>query len=300
MNAKQGDFVGYFSIIPGSVRNDPGLSATAKLFFGDISSIAQTDGYCYASNAYFAERFGLTERTVSRTIKLLEGKGHVKTRLCRNRVTGQIVGRRIYPQFNPLVPNEADIEECDVAENDGENVTFHHMTFLSEPVDKNVLDPPTKMSTGLIRKSNLKQEDNIPPVVPQKKKRSKVTDDTAAREELQKWAASLFQGRELAELTERLMQFCDMRRDKGNMLGDGRAVTALTGKLRRYSYDRLDIMLELLDKSIISRWDSVYALKSDELRSFGVDIDRDAAPIPAPRTKIPEAGTRGEDGYKWL
>lgn len=295
MDANQGGYVGYFSIIPGSVRNDPGLSATAKLFFGDISSMAQIDGYCYASNAYFAERFGLTERTVTRTIKLLEDRGHVKTRLCRNRVTGQITGRRIYPQFNVPVPEDADgIETCDIAENAEENVTLSHLTKMSEPVDKNVCVPPTKMSTGLIRKINNKQEDNIPPKAPQTKKRSKVTDDTTAREELQKWAASLFCGRELEDLIERLMQFCDMRREKGKPLGAGRAVTALTGKLRRYSFDRLDIMLELLDKSIISRWGSVYALKSDELRDFGVDVD------PTPRREIPQAGTRGEDGYKWL
>lgn len=173
MNANQGDFVGYFSIIPGTVRNDPGLSATAKLFFGDIASMAQSDGYCYASNAYFASRFGLAERTVTRTIKLLEDRGHVKTRICRNRVTGQITGRRIYPIFGAAVPEEEEIETSDIAENDGEDVTLSHLTKMSEPVDKNVGVYLTKMSTGLIKKSNLKQEDNIPPVSPREKNRKK-------------------------------------------------------------------------------------------------------------------------------
>lgn len=61
MDTNQTPFVGYFSVIPGSVRGDDGLSATAKLFFGDIASMASSSGYCYASNAYFSEKFGLTE-----------------------------------------------------------------------------------------------------------------------------------------------------------------------------------------------------------------------------------------------
>lgn len=121
-----------------------------------------------------------------------------------------------------------------------------------------------------------------------------MTDDAEAREELQRWAASLYAGRDLAELTERLMEFCDMRKDKGKPIGAGRAVTALTGKLRRFSFDRLDVMLELLDKSIISKWDSVYALKTDELQGFGIAVDS------APASGIPTAGTKGADGYRWI
>lgn len=276
MDTNQASFVGYFSVIPGSVRNDDSLSATAKLFFGDIASMAQTDGYCYASNAYFSARFGLTERTVTRTIKLLAERGHIKVRICRNQQTGQVTGRRIYPLYNPAVPEEEEIEE-EATENESNNcdgnVESSHPTKMSSPVDKNVSTLPTKMSTGNIMCSN--KEIYNPPVSPRKKQRRKTTDDTAAREELKAWAASLYQGQELAELTERLMQFCDMRVAKGNTFPAGRAVTALTGKLCRYSYDRVEIMLELLDKSIISKWDSVYALKDDELRSFGVEPVQD-------------------------
>ena len=294
MDANQSHFVGYFSIIPANVRNDDSLSATAKLFFGDIASMAQSDGYCYASNAYFAERFGLTERSVSRTIKLLTDHGHVKVRLCRNRDTGQITGRRIYPIFNAAVPEDDEIEESYVATETGENDTLSHLTKMSTPVDKNVIEPLTKMSTGLIRKSNIKQEDNIPPISPTDKKRRKTTDDTAAREQLKQWAESLFVGAKAEALTERLMQFCDVRKEKHALLPAGTSLRAKTNKLWRLSSGRLEIMLEILDKSICNGWLDFYPLKDDVARTF--------EPDSAPREPqvLPKSGSYGEDGYKWL
>ena len=50
------------------------------------------------------------------------------------------------------------------------------------------------------------------------------------------------------------------------MMPSGRAVTALTNKLTRYSFGgNILIMIEMLDKAILHGWDSVYQLKEDEL-----------------------------------
>lgn len=276
---------GYFALIPGSVRFDDGLSANAKLFFGEIVSLAQGEGYCYASNAYFAEAFGLTERSVTRIVALLAERGHIKIKLLRAKNTGQITGRRIYPLYNPAIPEDDVIEE----EIDG----LHHQTKKSGRPDKKVFSPPTEMSTGLIMKIE-KNKDNISPISPAGKKPKGTADDTEARRELQAWAEARFHGAQAAEMTERLMQFCDMRaaKGKGKAMGAGRAVTALTNKLQRYSGGSFAAMLELLDKSIIAKWDSVYPLKADELQSFGVAApDAPAATSPA---------VQEEGGIKWL
>ena len=42
-----------------------------------ISSLCAEKGYCYASNEYFAELFGIDEVSVSRKIKLLESKNYI-------------------------------------------------------------------------------------------------------------------------------------------------------------------------------------------------------------------------------
>lgn len=271
---------GYFALIPGSVRFDDGLSATAKLLFGEIASLAQRDGYCFASNMHLAQQFGVTERTVTRTIALLAERGHVKVRLCRAKATGQITGRRIYPLYNPDVPEEEIIEESD---------TLSHPTKMSGPVDKNVYTLPTKMSTGNNVDNNKKKEE-IPPISPTEKTRTRATADDAARQELRAWAERGFEGQTAAVLSGRLMQFCDMRLRKRKPLQPGRAVTALTNKLQRFSGGNVAVMLELLDKSIIACWDSVYPLKDDELRSFGV------LPLPQQQSAPPTE----EGPYKWL
>lgn len=85
------------------------------------------------------------------------------------------------------------------------------------------------------------------------------------RKALEKWAFEMF-GDAGAELSARLMDFCDMRLAKKKPLPVGRAVTILTNRLMRHSQGDLAIMLEMLDNSIISRWDSVFPLKGDELK----------------------------------
>lgn len=259
MNANQGDFVGYFSVIPGSVRNDTHLTATAKLFFGDISSMAQIDGYCFASNTYFAERFGLAERTVTRTLKQLEERGHIKTQLFRDRATGKMTGRRIYPLYNPPIPEEedaeicdvAEIEICDIADDSGEDVTFDHMTKMSS-------GHPTKMSSGLIMKSN----NNIPPIIPQGEKRKKVTGDTEARAQLQEWVSSRFSGGNADRLVQLLMDYCDMRLELKKPLPVGTSLKAKTNKLWRLSEGRIAVMFEMVETATSNRWLDFWPLRS--------------------------------------
>ena len=62
----------YYAVIPADVRYNDTLSSSAKLLYGEISALATRDGYCWASNQYFADLYQTTERTISRQIALLE------------------------------------------------------------------------------------------------------------------------------------------------------------------------------------------------------------------------------------
>lgn len=68
----------YFSIIPAFVRYDTGLSANAKLLYSEITALANTRGYCYATNSYFAELYNTTKETISRWISQLKEKGFIR------------------------------------------------------------------------------------------------------------------------------------------------------------------------------------------------------------------------------
>lgn len=70
---------GYYGILPAEVRYDKDLLPNAKLLFVEITSLCRQQGYCWATNSYFAELLGASERTVTRWIKLLCDKGYCFT-----------------------------------------------------------------------------------------------------------------------------------------------------------------------------------------------------------------------------
>ena len=86
----------YYAIIPANVRYNQQLSANAKLLYGEISALASREGYCFASNQYFADLYQVTPRSVIRMVKQLEDGGFIRTQEERDKETGQCKGRRIY------------------------------------------------------------------------------------------------------------------------------------------------------------------------------------------------------------
>ena len=70
---------GYFGILPAEVRYDRDLLPNAKLLFVEITALCRKQGYCWATNEYFAELLGASARTVSRWIKLLCDKKYCYT-----------------------------------------------------------------------------------------------------------------------------------------------------------------------------------------------------------------------------
>jgi len=84
----------YYGVIPADVRYDKNISDAAKLLYAEISALANTEGYCWATNKYFADLYCKHEVTISRIIKELEKAGHVKLVFSGSK-EGSI--RHIYP-----------------------------------------------------------------------------------------------------------------------------------------------------------------------------------------------------------
>lgn len=67
----------YYAIIPANVRYDTDLSANSKLLYGEITALCDKEGYCWATNDYFANLYQISKKTITRNIKQLESKGYI-------------------------------------------------------------------------------------------------------------------------------------------------------------------------------------------------------------------------------
>jgi hypothetical protein len=84
----------YFAVIPADVRYSD-LPANAKLLYGEITALSNKEGFCWATNTYFAELYGVSKFTVSRWISALVEKGFVRIELI-NKDNGKEVLRKLY------------------------------------------------------------------------------------------------------------------------------------------------------------------------------------------------------------
>lgn len=75
------DSPGYYAVIPATVRYDTTLSANTKLLYGEITSLCNEKGYCYATNNYFADLYGVSKISISRWIKQLIDQGYIVSKV---------------------------------------------------------------------------------------------------------------------------------------------------------------------------------------------------------------------------
>jgi len=87
---------GYYAVIPATVRYDQRLTNGAKLMYGEITALATERGYCYASNRYFAEIYGVTAETISRMISKLEELDYIEVETSPSHAAKGGTERKIY------------------------------------------------------------------------------------------------------------------------------------------------------------------------------------------------------------
>ena len=68
----------YYAIITADVRYDNELTDKAKLLYGEITCLSNKEGYCFASNNYFAKLYNCTARAIQNSLSLLQEKGYIK------------------------------------------------------------------------------------------------------------------------------------------------------------------------------------------------------------------------------
>lgn len=90
----------YYAVIPAEIRYDNKLSANAKLLYGEITALCNKKGFCWATNKYFAELYGVTDRSIKTWINQLVSNAYVKVDYRYRENTEAIESRCISIQIN--------------------------------------------------------------------------------------------------------------------------------------------------------------------------------------------------------
>ncbi|MBQ9647144.1 MAG: helix-turn-helix domain-containing protein [Oscillospiraceae bacterium] len=143
----------YWAVIPAPVRYDTTIPANAKLLYAELSSLANREGFCFASNAYFAENFSLTDTSIRRLLKALSDQGYIRVNVIRDDKTHAVLSREIYVGINPIGRPQASAQNC------------------VEASRQKSAEGSAQKCLRFNRKNNIKSFNNIPPITPQGGKR---------------------------------------------------------------------------------------------------------------------------------
>lgn len=76
----------YYAIIPAEVRYCKSLPFGARIIFGEIMTLANKSGFCWASNEFFSQNFDVHQTTISEWIGLLKKEGFIDFKVGKGNV----------------------------------------------------------------------------------------------------------------------------------------------------------------------------------------------------------------------
>lgn len=225
----------YWAVLPAEIRYDDRIPAAAKLLYAEISALSGRDGFCWATNDYFAALYQITERTVRRLLDALEEQGYIRIEEKRED-HNRLVYRRIFAGLNPLAG-------------------------ASEPLDKNVqrVDPLDKIVRPLdknVQRHIIKYQEILSISARVAKTLEGLPEDVAE--------AMLQAAGDDSELLDAWAAFAEMRKANRKPIKTLRTFELLRKKLERYSGgDRLRA-IAILEQSTSACWTDVYELHEDK------------------------------------
>ena len=239
---------GYYAVIPADVRYNDQIPANAKLLYGEISALIGADGYCYASNAYFGNIYGLSERTVRSLIGKLQEAGFLQVEMEKDSQTGQVTRRKIWLKLSST--DERPVEE--IFPTPGKN--------LPQGGEEN-FQPTLYTNLSITNKERNKKE--------RKKEDAKNNSGSSQTEDFDplplyiRWIGETFgniAGKDdMNALYLAFVRFNENRKAMKKPMKTQGAVTGLCNKLRKIAKDDLQMMIELLDEATLNGWQSIYA-----------------------------------------
>tara|TARA_R100000781_G_scaffold23563_1_gene17374 strand:- start:1466 stop:2059 length:594 start_codon:yes stop_codon:yes gene_type:complete len=120
----------YYAVIPAEVRYSS-LKPNAKLLYGEITALSGKLGYCYATNNYFAELYGVSKNTISSWISDLKKLEFITVVVERNDKK-QIIKRCIGITKKIDTPILKKMKGNNTSINNTSNINITKEKFISE------------------------------------------------------------------------------------------------------------------------------------------------------------------------
>lgn len=120
----------YYAIIPANVRYDKDLTPNAKLLYGEITALCNEHGYCWASNNYFSELYGVSKATISALINSLVKLNYLRSETIYKTGTKQVDKRLLFINY----PIQNNLNTC------SNNHEYPIQNILNTPIQKNLKD----------------------------------------------------------------------------------------------------------------------------------------------------------------
>lgn len=232
--------IGYYAIIPANVRYDGELTANAKLLYGEITALCNQEGYCWATNAYFAQLYRKTKRSITEWIAQLQKQGYIDIEYIHIEGSKEVANRRIKICTTALEENF----------DGGRNLQYH--------IEENYRDNRKKSPYPL--EENFQENitnNNTSNITLKYKKKYKTKDMDYS---------SVLAAIEDEELRNLYRRFIEMREFINAPMTDY-ALTLLKKKVEKLEPKSIERQKEILEAAILNRWKSVYPLKDEKTNS---------------------------------
>lgn len=218
----------YYAIIPANVRYDKDLAPNAKLLYGEITALCNEKGYCWASNQYFAELYGVSVLSIKRWVNSLVNKGYVY-RTLTYKPNSKEVDKRILSIDSGIKIDTTSVQKCY-----DPSIKNDTSSSIKNDTDNNTSINNTFNNTNEYKEKNIKKE-SVNSVI------SEYTENK--------------------DLQDALHDFVEMR-NKARKPLTARAMKLSLNKLNELALDDVT-KIAIVNQSIVHSWSTFYKLQND-------------------------------------
>lgn len=218
----------YYAIIPANVRYDKDLAPNAKLLYGEITALCNEKGYCWASNQYFAELYGVSVLSVKRWLNSLVTKGYVY-RTLTYKPNSKEVDKRILSIDSGIKIDTTSVQNCY-----DPSIKNDTSSSIKNDTDNNTSINNTFNNTDIYKEKNNKKE-SVNSVI------AEYTENK--------------------DLQDALHGFVEMR-NKARKPLTARAMKLSLNKLNELALDDIT-KIAIVNQSIVHSWSTFYKLQNN-------------------------------------